>query len=163
MGITVVTREYTPGPCRNSRKPMRLPPRHEMRPDSTALHAEQLRFPNQTHKERRFAWLNSRESPTTLSQDKKNSDVTSGMENRSVCHKSNWDDANYPCIGSITIPRSSSYRRSGLTPFRKLERFPDKTVSSIEDHQFHQSSLRKVSCTPYRLEMIMIPCLLLKR
>ena len=51
MGIPVVTREYTPGDCRISRKPMRLPPRHEMRPDSTALHAEQLRFPNQTHKE----------------------------------------------------------------------------------------------------------------
>ena len=34
---------------------MRLPPLHEMRPDSPALHAEQLRFPNQTHKEPRFA------------------------------------------------------------------------------------------------------------
>ena len=34
---------------------MRLPSRHEMRPDSPALHAEQLRFPNQTHKEPRFA------------------------------------------------------------------------------------------------------------
>ena len=47
MDIPVVTREYTPGSCRNSRKPMRLPPRHGMRPDSPALHAEQLRFPNQ--------------------------------------------------------------------------------------------------------------------
>ena len=37
MGIPVVTREYTPGACCNSRKPMRLPPRHEMRPDSPAL------------------------------------------------------------------------------------------------------------------------------
>ena len=55
MGIPVVTREYTSRACRNSRKPMRLPPRHEMRPDSPALHAEQLRFPNQTHKEPRFA------------------------------------------------------------------------------------------------------------
>ena len=77
MCIPVVTREYTPGPCRNSRKPMRLPPRHEMRPNSPALHAEQLRFPNQTHKDPRFAWLNSRESPTRLSQDEKNTDVTS--------------------------------------------------------------------------------------
>ena len=34
---------------------MRFPPRHEMRPDSPALHAEQLRFPNQTYKEPRFA------------------------------------------------------------------------------------------------------------
>ena len=60
MGISVVTREYTPRACRNSRIPMRLPPRHEMRPDSPALHAGQLRFPNQTHKEPRFAWLNSK-------------------------------------------------------------------------------------------------------
>ena len=49
-GFAVVTREYTPRACRNSRKPMRLPPRHEVRPDSPALHAEQLRFPNQKHK-----------------------------------------------------------------------------------------------------------------
>ena len=81
MGIPVVTRDYTPGACRNSRKPMRLPPRHEMRTDSPALHAEQLRFPNQTHKEPRFACLNSRESTTTLSQDEKNTDVTSGTQN----------------------------------------------------------------------------------
>ena len=49
---------------------MRLPTRHMMRPDSPALHAEPLRFPNQTHKEPRFAWLNSRESPTRLSQER---------------------------------------------------------------------------------------------
>ena len=67
-----VTREYTPRSCRNSRKPMRLSPPCEMRPDSPALYAEQLRFSNQTHKEPRFAWLNSRKSPTTLPQDEKN-------------------------------------------------------------------------------------------
>ena len=55
MDIPAVTREYTPGSCRNSRKPIRLPPRHEMRPDSPVLHAEQLSFPNQTRKEPRFA------------------------------------------------------------------------------------------------------------
>ena len=136
MGIPVVTREYTPGDCCNSRKPMRLPHRHEMRPDSPSLHAEQLRIPNQTHKEPRSVWLNSRESATTLSQDEKNTDVTSGIQNRSVCPKSKWDEANFPSIGSITIQRSSSYRTSGLTPFRKLERFPENIVSSIEYHQF---------------------------
>ena len=41
--------------CRNSRKPMRLSPPCEMRPDSPALCPEQLRFPNQTRKEPRFA------------------------------------------------------------------------------------------------------------
>ena len=83
MGSPVVTREYTPRACRNSRKRMRLPPRHEMRPDSLALHAEQLRFPNQTHKEPRFFWLNSRKSPTTLSQDEKNTDGPTSQYNPS--------------------------------------------------------------------------------
>ena len=89
MGIPVVTREYTLGACRNSRKPMRLPRRQEMRPDSPALHAEQWRFPNQTHKEPRLALMNSGESPRTLSQDEQNTDVTSGTQNISVCPKSN--------------------------------------------------------------------------
>ena len=77
-------REYTPGSCRNSRKPMRCSPPCEMRPDSPALCPDQLRFPNQTRKEPRFAWLNSRESPRTLSQDEKNTDVSPGMQNCSV-------------------------------------------------------------------------------
>ena len=63
---------------------------------------------------------NSRESPTTLLQDEKNADVTQGMQNCSVSPKSNWDEDNFPCIGSITTPRSTSYRKSGLTPFRNL-------------------------------------------
>ena len=134
--IPIVTREYTPGSCRNSRIPMRLSPPGEMRPDSPALCPEQLRFPNQTRKEPRFACLNSRESPTTLSPDEKNTDVTPGMQNCSVYPKSNWDEANFPCIGSITTPQSTLYRTSALTPFRNLKRLPETTVSSIEDHQF---------------------------
>ena len=39
---------------------------------------------------------------------------------RTLYPKSNWDEANFPCIGSITTPRSTSYRTSGLTPFRNL-------------------------------------------
>ena len=50
-GHPLVTREYTPGSCPNSRKTMRLPPRREMRPDSTALCAEEFRVPHQTQKE----------------------------------------------------------------------------------------------------------------
>ena len=45
-----VTREYTPGSRRNSRKTKRLPSRREMRPDSPALHAEQCLVPNQIGK-----------------------------------------------------------------------------------------------------------------
>ena len=55
MAIPAVTREYSPGSCHNSRKPMRPPPSCEMRPDSPALGAEQFRVPNQTWKEPRFA------------------------------------------------------------------------------------------------------------
>ena len=53
MAIPAVTREYTPGSCRNSSNRMRHPPRWEMRLDSPALHAEQFRIPNQTRKEPR--------------------------------------------------------------------------------------------------------------
>ena len=49
------TRDYTPGYCRNSRKPMGLHTRCEMRPDSHALGAEEFRVPNQTRKEPGFA------------------------------------------------------------------------------------------------------------
>ena len=45
MGIPIVTREYTPRACRNSRKPMRLPPRHEMRPDSLHCMKSNCVFP----------------------------------------------------------------------------------------------------------------------
>ena len=49
--IPAVTREYTPGSRRNSRKTMRLPPRREMRPDSPALCAEEFHVPQQTSNE----------------------------------------------------------------------------------------------------------------
>ena len=51
MAIPAVSQEYTPGSRRNSRKTRRIPPHQEMRPDSLALHAEQLLVPNQTGKE----------------------------------------------------------------------------------------------------------------
>ena len=144
--LTEKTRVSNGHPCRNSRiYPRFLPqlektnetsPHLEIKPDSAALHAELLHFPNKTCKEPRFVLLNSRESPTTLSQDEKNTDVNLRMQNCSVYPKPNCDETNFPCIGSVTIPRSTSYRTSGLTPFRKLERFPETTVSSIEYHQF---------------------------
>ena len=55
MAIRALTRENTPGSCRNSRNRMRHPPRWEMMPDSPALHAEQSRIPNETRKEPRFS------------------------------------------------------------------------------------------------------------
>ena len=55
MASPFVTQKYTPGSRRNSRKPMRLPPREEMRPDSAKFGAEQFLVPNQTLTEPRFA------------------------------------------------------------------------------------------------------------
>ena len=55
MAIPAVTREYTPGSCRNSRNPMTHTPRREMSLDFPALGAEQTRFPNQTGKEPQFS------------------------------------------------------------------------------------------------------------
>ena len=149
MDIPAITREYTPASWRNSRKPKRLFTRREMRPDSPAFCPEQLHFPNQKRKEPRFAWINSRESPTTLSQDEKKTHVTPGMQNCSVYPKSNWYEANFPCIGSITTPRSTSYRTSGLTTFRKWE-IPWQNrlkyrVSSISVEQLENCSMHPIS------------------
>ena len=134
MTIPAVTREYTPGSSRNSRNPMRHSPRQDMRFDSPALHAEKFLVPNQTRKGPRFASWYTRESPRTLSQDEKNTDVNSGMQNSSVYLKSNRDEARFPFIGSIPIPCSTSYRTSGLTSFRKLQRFPETPVSSLYEY-----------------------------
>ena len=51
MATPAVTQECTSCSRLNSRKTMKLPPRCEMRPDSTALRAEQCLVPNQTGKE----------------------------------------------------------------------------------------------------------------
>ena len=85
-----------------------------MRPDSPALHAEQLPFPNQTHRNPRYAWLNSRESPTRLPQDEKNTDVTLGTQKWLVYPKSIQDEAHFPFIESIHISHSTSYTTSIL-------------------------------------------------
>ena len=153
MANPVVSWEYTLGYCCNSKNPMRYSPRREMRLDSPALHAEQSRVPNQTHKKPWFAWWNTRNSPRTLSQDEKNTDVTSGMQNSSVYQKSTWDEAHFPFFGCIAIPCSTSYRTSGLTAFRKLQRFPETPVSSLYEYEFQYSNSWKAPWTPYHLKM----------
>ena len=55
MAITTLTQECTTSSHRNSRKTIRLALRHEKRPDSPALHAEQVHVPHQTCKETVFA------------------------------------------------------------------------------------------------------------
>ena len=74
------------------------------------------------------------ESPKTTLQDERNTAVTSGMENSSVYPESTRDEAHFPFIGSIAIPCSTSYRTSGLTSVRKLQRFPETPVSSLYEY-----------------------------
>ena len=134
MAIPAVTREYTPGSCRNSRNQMRHPARQQMRCNSPALRAEKSHIPNQTRKQPRFSWWNTRESPRTLLQDEMNTYVTSGMQSSSVHPKSTRDEAHFLFIGSIAIPCSTAYSTNGLTSFRKLQRFPWTPVSSLYEY-----------------------------
>ena len=150
MAIPTVSQEYTPGACRNWRNLMRLHPSHKMRTDSPALHAEEFRVPNQTCKELRFPWWNTRESPRILSQDEQNTDVTSGMQNILVYPKSKQDEAHLHCIGSIAKPRSTSYTTSGLTFFRKNPEIHWDTHlksrgTSISVKQLEESSVYTIS------------------
>ena len=82
-----------------------------------------------------------------------NTAVTSGMQNSSVYNKSTRDEAHFPIIASIAIPCSTSYRTSGLTSFRKLQRLPETPVSSLYEYKFQPSNSRKAPCTPYRPKM----------
>ena len=67
-----------------------------------------------------FIWKSAYSKMLKVSGTKEWDDFTPGMQNCSVYQKSNWDEANFPCTGSITTPRSKSYRTSGLTPLRNL-------------------------------------------
>ena len=74
------------------------------------------------------------DSPGPLSQDEKNTTVTSEMQNSSVYPKSTQDEPHFPLNGSIDILCYRSYRPSGLTYFRKLQRFPETQVSSLYEY-----------------------------
>ena len=134
MAIPAITREYTTGSCCNSRNPMRHTPRWKLRLKSPPWGAEQFRVTKETQKEPQCAEWNTRESPRKLSQDERNTAVTSGMQNSSVYPKSTRDEAHLRFISSIGIPCSTSYRTSGLTSFRKLQRFPQTPVSSLYEY-----------------------------
>ena len=59
--------------------------------------------------------MEHRESPRKLSEDERNTAVTSEMENSSVYPKSTRDEAHFLFTGSIDICCATSYRTSGLT------------------------------------------------
>ena len=134
MAIPALTQEYKPVFCSNSRNAMRHPPQWEMRPIFPALGGEQFCVRNETCKDPQCASWNSTESPSLLSQDERNTAVTSEMQNSLLYPKSTRIEAHFPFIDSLVIPCSTSYRTSGLTSFRKLQRFPDIPVSSLYEY-----------------------------
>ena len=67
--------------------------------------------------------------------------------------KSIRDEARFPCIGTRDIPHSPSNMTSGLTSFRQLQRFPENTLPSLEEHEVQQSNLRKAPHTTNHLGM----------
>ena len=75
------------------------------------------------------------------------------MQNSSVDPKSTRDEAHFPFIGSIAIPCSTEYSKSGLTSLRKLQRFSETPASSLYEYSFQHSSVKKVPCTTYRLKV----------
>ena len=163
MAIPAVTREYTPGACRNSRKLMSLPPCRKIRTDSPAFRAEVFHVPNPRRKEPRFSWWNWREPTRTLSQQEKKTDVTSGMKNRLVCPKSTQDEAQFPFIESIAISHSTSYTKKGLTSLKQSRdslRHPSQVYRNIN---FSKATGWKIRSTHIVWRWELIPCLQLKR
>ena len=71
------------------------------------------------------------ENPKTTVTKGKNTDVTSGMQNRLVYLISTQDEAHFPFIESIAIPHSKSYTTSGLTSFTTIEGYPETPISSL--------------------------------
>ena len=128
MAIPILTQEYTPVSCNNSRKIMRLPPHQQMRHHSPAMHAEQIRVPHQTPKETGLPGWNTRESRTTLSQVYRGPEVTAGTRKRPVYPKSTQVEARLPCIGSRAIPHSPSNTTRGLTSCRNSGDSPKSTT-----------------------------------
>ena len=152
MAIPAVTHVYTPDSCCNSRNRMRHSPRWEMRLDSNALHAHQSCIPNQICKDPQFSGWNTRESPGTLSQNEMNTDAPQEFK-IARCTPNQLDKAHFPFIGSIAMPCSTEYSRSGLTSLRNLQRFSETSASSLYEYSFQHSSSKKVPCTRNRLKM----------
>ena len=158
MTIPAVTQEYTPGACRNWRKLSRLLPLPKMRPDSPALHAENSVFPIKYIRNLDFLDGTS-ENPqehchktrrTLLSAQECKIDWCTPNQLKMI-----WVDwSQFPCIGSIAISYSTSYTPSGLTSFRKIQRFPETPISSLEEYQFKWRNWSKSTFNPYHLEMI---------
>ena len=130
MATPAVTREHTLFSCSNSRKTI-FPARCEMRPDSSALCAEQFLVSNQTGKEPDLLDGTTEIPPEIPHRSRRTlmslqeCQIARGSPNQL---KMMTDS---PAIGFRAIPHSSSYRTSGLTSFGQLQRFPETPVSSL--------------------------------
>ena len=85
------------------------------------------------------------------------------MRNSSVYPKSTPEEARLPCIGSRAILNSPPNTTSGLIFFRQLQRFPENTVPSLEEHQIQQRNTRNLHVVEIVSRRELIPWLPLKR
>ena len=100
--------------------------------------------------------------PRAFSRDfTEDSDIPLYCEKKTSLHSSHCNEIQlsfesgnlgFHCIGSSIIPHSPSYRTSGLTSLRQLQRFPETLISSLKAQQFQHRISNKAPCTPYRLE-----------
>ena len=91
-----------------------------------------------------------------------NSDVISGMQNRSVYTKSTQDEAHFPLICSLTIPCSTAYSTRGLIPWgidRDSLRHPSQVDMNINISTATRGKLHAPHTVP---SWELIPCLWLK-
>ena len=63
------------------------------------------------------------------------------------------DEAQIPHIGSRTIPHSPSNTTGCLTSFNQLQRFPEHTITRLDEHRGPHSNSRRAPCTQNHLEM----------
>ena len=85
------------------------------------------------------------------------------MQNSLEELKSTRDEALFPFIGSIAIPCSTSYRTSGMTSFRKLQRFLRYQSQVYMNINFSTATRGKLHTHHIIPRWELIPCLWLKR
>ena len=130
MAFPALIREYTPGSCRNSRKPMRLPPRREMR--LIPLHCMQSHSVFPIKYVRSLDMLDGTPESPQEHCHKMRRTLMSPQEHKIARCTPNQLEMK-PISPSLApgIPCSPSYTTSGLTSFRQLTRFPETPVSSL--------------------------------
>ena len=117
------------------------------------MHAEKFRVPHQHERSLDFL-VGLPESPQEHSK-KARGTLRSLQQHKSVPCTPNQLEMR-PGSPALALEPSCippSNTTSGLSSFRELQRFPEYTFPSLEEHQIQHSNSRKAPCTPNHLEM----------